>query len=240
MSWMTPLRAPPGGGRQAGRHRTSRHGEHVLDPVVVTLDPDQADARGRPRCRGSGRARAPSSPPAASTAIMVPRGAQRHAPRRPGSSAHRGPGRPRRRSPRPAESRCGRGSRWSRRPGAAGPPSRTTTWSLTRSSSPSRWEVTTTAIPKSSPDPADQSQHVVAGGRVQAVGRLVQQHQGGVVDQRLGELGALLHARWSSRPWAGSAPRPARRAAARRRSARARRCAAARTSAPGGRRSRWR
>ena len=43
-------------------------------------------------------------------------------------------------------------------------------------------------------DPADQRQHVVARGRVEAVGRLVEQHQPRVVDERLGELGPLLHA----------------------------------------------
>ena len=43
-------------------------------------------------------------------------------------------------------------------------------------------------------DPADQPEHVVAAGRVEAVGRLVEQHQLRVVDQRLGELDPLLHA----------------------------------------------
>ena len=74
------------------------------------------------------------------------------------------------------------------------PPSSTTTWSLTRSSSPSRCEVTSTAMPNSCPIRCDQRQHVVARGRVEAVGRLVEQHQPRVVHQRLGELGPLLHA----------------------------------------------
>jgi hypothetical protein len=39
-----------------------------------------------------------------------------------------------------------------------------------------------------------QRQHVVAGGRVQAVGRLVQEHQPRVVHECLCELGPLLHA----------------------------------------------
>ena len=74
------------------------------------------------------------------------------------------------------------------------PPSSTTTWSLTRSSSPSRCEVTSTAMPNSWPTLLHQRQHVVAGGRVEAVGRLVEQHQPRVVRQRLGQLGPLLHA----------------------------------------------
>ena len=42
---------------------------------------------------------------------------------------------------------------------------------------------------------AHQVQHLVAAGRVEAVRRLVEQHQPRVVDERLGELDALLHAR---------------------------------------------
>ena len=43
-------------------------------------------------------------------------------------------------------------------------------------------------------DPLHQPEHVVARGGVQPVGGLVEQHQPRVVDQRLGELGPLLHA----------------------------------------------
>lgn len=43
-------------------------------------------------------------------------------------------------------------------------------------------------------DAADQAQHLVAADRVEAVGGLVEEHQLRVVDQRLGELDALLHA----------------------------------------------
>ena len=43
-------------------------------------------------------------------------------------------------------------------------------------------------------DPADQPEHVVAPGRVEAVGGLVEQHQLRVVHQRLGQLDPLLHA----------------------------------------------
>ena len=43
-------------------------------------------------------------------------------------------------------------------------------------------------------DPPDQVEHVVAAGGVETVGGLVEQHQLGVVDQRLRELDPLLHA----------------------------------------------
>ena len=49
--------------------------------------------------------------------------------------------------------------------------------------------------PELGADPAHQGQHVVARRRVQPVGRLVQQHQPGVVHDRLGQLRPLLHAR---------------------------------------------
>ena len=44
------------------------------------------------------------------------------------------------------------------------------------------------------PDPADQAEHLVAAGGVEAIGRLVEQHQLRVVHQRLRELHALPHA----------------------------------------------
>ena len=43
--------------------------------------------------------------------------------------------------------------------------------------------------------PAHQLQHLVAPGRIEAVGRLVQQQQPRIVHQGLGQLDALLHAR---------------------------------------------
>ena len=43
-------------------------------------------------------------------------------------------------------------------------------------------------------DVADQLEHLVAPLRVHAVGRLVEKQQVGVVDQRLRQLDALLHA----------------------------------------------
>ena len=42
--------------------------------------------------------------------------------------------------------------------------------------------------------PPDQGEHLVAAGRVEAVGRLVEQQQPRVVDERLGQLDPLLHA----------------------------------------------
>ena len=49
-------------------------------------------------------------------------------------------------------------------------------------------------MPNSCADLAHQREHVVARGRVEAVGRLVEEHQPRVVHERLGELGPLLHA----------------------------------------------
>ncbi len=43
------------------------------------------------------------------------------------------------------------------------------------------------------PDPADEVEHLVASGRVEAVRRLVEQHQLRVVDERLRELHPLTH-----------------------------------------------
>ena len=40
----------------------------------------------------------------------------------------------------------------------------------------------------------DQQQHLVPAGRIEAVGRLIEQEQPGIVDERLSELDALLHA----------------------------------------------
>ena len=41
--------------------------------------------------------------------------------------------------------------------------------------------------------PADELEHLVAAGGIEAVGRLVEQEQPGVVDERLGELDPLAH-----------------------------------------------
>ena len=74
------------------------------------------------------------------------------------------------------------------------PPSSTTTLSLTRSSSPSRCEVTTTAMPKSWPirrtSPSISSR---AAGSSPLVGSSSRTSLG-VVGEGLGELGLLLHA----------------------------------------------
>ncbi len=42
--------------------------------------------------------------------------------------------------------------------------------------------------------PLDQVQHLVAAGRIEAVGGLVEKEELGIVDERLGELDPLLHA----------------------------------------------
>ena len=44
------------------------------------------------------------------------------------------------------------------------------------------------------PRRADERQHLLAAERIEAGGRLVEQHQLGIADQRLGELRALAHA----------------------------------------------
>ena len=74
------------------------------------------------------------------------------------------------------------------------PASMATRKSQTRSISPSRWLATMTAIPNSVPVRRTSAEHLVAAGRVEAVGRLVEQQQPRVVDERLGELDPLLHA----------------------------------------------
>ena len=45
----------------------------------------------------------------------------------------------------------------------------------------------------------DERQHLLAAERIEAGGRLVEQHQLGIADERLGELGALAHARSRTR-----------------------------------------
>ena len=50
-------------------------------------------------------------------------------------------------------------------------------------------------MPKSRAGTLDEVEHLVAAGGVEAVRRLVEQDDAGVVDERLSELDALLHAR---------------------------------------------
>ena len=88
--------------------------------------------------------------------------------------------------------------------------------------------------------PPDELEHLVAAGGVEPVRGFVEEEQPRVVDERLGELDPLAHARSSSRRSAGSAPRTARRGAARRRSARGPPCRAAPTAGRDGRRARSR
>ena len=44
------------------------------------------------------------------------------------------------------------------------------------------------------PSRATSVEHLLAAERVEAGGRLVEQHQLGIADERLGQLGALAHA----------------------------------------------
>ena len=74
------------------------------------------------------------------------------------------------------------------------PASIATRKSQTRSISPSRWLATIDRDPELGAGPPDEREHLVAAGRVEAVGRLVEQQQPRVVDERLGELDPLLHA----------------------------------------------
>ena len=64
-------------------------------------------------------------------------------------------------------------------------------------------------MPNSWPIRRTRRQHLVARGRVEAVGRLVEQHQPRVVHERLGELDPLLHAGRVAADRRGSAPRQA-------------------------------
>ena len=74
------------------------------------------------------------------------------------------------------------------------PPSMAISESQIRSTSPSRCEQTTHGDAELGADALDQRQHRVPAGRVEAVGRLVEQQQVRVVHQRLGQLDPLLHA----------------------------------------------
>ena len=89
------------------------------------------------------------------------------------------------------------------------------------------------------PDPAHQREHVVA--RRTGRGRWSARRAGPAAGRAPapGPAWPAASCRSSSRPSAGSAPRPARRGAARRPPARAPRRTAARTSGPCARRSRW-
>ena len=74
------------------------------------------------------------------------------------------------------------------------PPSIATRWSQICSISPSRCEDDHDRDAELGADPADQLQHRGPARRVQADGRLVEQQQPRVADQRLGQLDPLLHA----------------------------------------------
>ncbi len=137
------------GGRRRRRAASSARGRRRRRPRGGGGRPGGARGRGRARsrCRGRGRARRPV-PSLASTVSSEPRAdtatpaRSRAAPIRAWAS-----------SPSTSTSRAPVASRNSsvREARSSRPPSRTTTWSLTRSSSPSRCEVTMTAMPKSRP-----------------------------------------------------------------------------------------
>ena len=54
-------------------------------------------------------------------------------------------------------------------------------------------------------EPGDEGEHLLAAERIEAGRRLVEQHQFGIADECLGQLGALAHARGEAldRPEAG-------------------------------------
>ena len=105
------------------------------------------------------------------------------------------------------------------------PPSMAISESQIRSTSPSRCEQTTTEMPNSVPMRWIRLEHRVPAGRVEAVGRLVEQQQVGVVHERLGQLDPLLHAGGVAADLAVALLVETRRGAAPRRPARGRRCA---------------
>ena len=70
----------------------------------------------------------------------------------------------------------------------------TTTWSQVNSTSGSRCDDRIRLTSLLCAEVADQLEHLVAPLRVHAVGRLVEEQQIGIVDERLRQLDALLHA----------------------------------------------
>ena len=70
----------------------------------------------------------------------------------------------------------------------------TTTWSQVYSTSGSRCDERIRLTFLLCAEIADQLEHLVAALRVHAVGRLVEEQQVGIVDERLRQLDALLHA----------------------------------------------
>ena len=90
------------------------------------------------------------------------------------------------------------------------------------------------------PEIAHELEHLVAPFRVHAVGRLVEEQEVGIVDERLRELDALLHARSSRSRRCGSAPRRGRRSRGPRARAASRRPPAARRAGRSRRRTRRR
>ena len=89
--------------------------------------------------------------------------------------------------------RCARAASRSAPATTSRPPSIITTWSHTCCTSSSRWVAISTEMPNV-PSRATSASISSRPERVEAGGRLVEQHQLGVADERLGQLRALAHA----------------------------------------------
>ena len=210
-------RAQRAQGAPARERQDGREGAAPL--AVVAGVADVADLGvARRRAHSSASTRASSSVGPAGRSSRRPTAASAAASRTPSSSASRSApvdhegavARLRGEAPR-AEARRGtrrrrRVTRTSTSP-RAGPPSRrcaravtrrpsrsTTTASQVRVTSSSTWDDSSTRDAELAGEAAHQAEHLLAAGRVEAVRRLVEHHQLGRVDERLGQLGALLHA----------------------------------------------
>ena len=198
MSWMTPL-----GGWQAPARRHSRRqrtlsapvvcaavagvgAEQLLDPVPALLHPGQRQAEVGDRVPDhvvgllAGQLH---GQPALMAAAGQPAAGQL------GGAASRSPRPPRSAGPARLGDRADRCRR-----AAAARPSMATRWSQICSISPSRCEATTMEMPNSAPIRAISSSIWLPAGRVEAVGRLIEQQQPRIADERLGQLDPLLHA----------------------------------------------
>ena len=174
--------APAGGRRRRARRRgTGPRGSRRRCSIRTSGRPRSATAS-RTMSYGRSSVDRDEDGPAVRPTAWSPRADERPRP---------APSRPPRPRPRgcPVRSvKAPSGAARSRRPASIA-----TRKSQTRSISPSRWLATMTAIPNSVPVRRTSAEHLVAAGRVEAVGRLVEQQQPRVVDERLGELDPLLH-----------------------------------------------
>ena len=159
----------------------------LLEADPARLDGVHPHAERRP---GRAPGRAPSSPSSSAGSATVNQSPLARQPRRRRPAA---PRRRRRRRSAAAAPRAGRAARRACRTAATRPWSRMTTRSQTRSTSPIRCELSSTATPR-----ALQRQHDVAdvdpAERVQRAGRLVQDDELRPGDQRDGQPEPLLHA----------------------------------------------